>query len=400
MSASEKFLKYVSFDTQSDEASPSTPSTPKQMVLLKELARELEQMGMQNVECNEYGVVYATLPANTDEPMDAIGFIAHVDTAEEITGKDVKPWIIEKYDGKTIVLNDQYSMDPKAFPDLKKVIGDDLIVTDGTTLLGADDKAGIAIIMQALEEIIASGKLHGKIMAAFTCDEEIGRGADHFDLNKFDVDYAYTIDGEAIDTVDYETFNAAKAVVEIKGKAIHPGNAKDKMINAAAVAVEFASLMPAWMVPEHTEGREGYIHLLEIEGLCEHARLRYIIRDHDMNLFEKKKEIMKDAANTINLRYPGVCTLEITDQYKNMKEYMHGDYRSVKRAFEALEKEGIHADSQPVRGGTDGAVITEMGLNTPNLGTGGGNCHGRFEFVSIDKMNTMVRVLCRLVTEV
>lgn len=399
MSAADRFLKYITYDTQSDENSQTVPSTLRQLKLAEALKEELKEMGIENADVDENGIVYAEIAANTDAPRDAIGLIAHMDTASELSGKDVRARIIENYDGGRIDLNDEYSMDPERFPELKEVIGDSIIVTDGTTLLGNDDKAGIAIIMETIDRILKENPAHGRILIAFTPDEEIGMGVAHFDLERFNPDYAYTVDGETADSVDYETFNAAMAFVRFTGRAIHPGSAKNQMINAAALACRYAELLPESMRPEHTEGREGFLHLLSMEGECEQARLQYLIRDHDKAQFEAKKKLMLAAADWMNAQHPDCCHVEIKDQYENMKDYMHGDFRSVKRAEKALRACGIEPVSHAVRGGTDGAMLTQRGLNTPNLGTGGGNCHGRYEFASIDKMNQMVDVLCHILED-
>lgn len=397
MSVIDKFLHYVSFDTQSDEHSTTAPSTMKQLDLAKELEKELHDLGIENAKVDPYGIVYASLaPTPGKENEKAIGLIAHMDTAGEMSGKDVHPRIVKAYAGDDIVLNEQFSMNLGQFPALNAVIGDDVIVTDGTTLLGADDKAGVAIIMAALEKILTENIPHGQLWIAFTPDEEVGRGVENFDLEKFPADFAYTVDGSEIDCVDYETFNAAMAEVKFKGASIHPGEAKDKMINAAGLAVTYASMLPQWAKPEHTCDREGFIHLLEMSGDCENASLSFIVRDHDHDLFEHKKEIMKDVAKYINDLYPESCTVTLRDQYLNMKDYMHGDFEAVERAKAALEKCGITPRSLPIRGGTDGAMLTKRGLITPNLGTGGGNFHGRFEFASIQKMEKMVDVVCQI----
>ncbi len=393
MSASEKFLKYVTYDTQSDASSSTAPSSAKQLILAEELAREMKDLGVSDVELTPEGIVYGLIPATDPEKKETIGFIAHMDTASELSGKDVKPRIIEHYDGGTIHLNEEYSMSADTFPELKSVIGDDIIVTDGTTLLGNDDKAGIAIIMQFAQDLLEKKPAHGPVRIAFTPDEEIGRGVENFDLEKFPCDYAFTVDGGPVECVDYETFNAAQVDVHFKGKSIHPGSAKNQMINAALVACQYAMLLPAEQTPAHTEGREGFFHLLGMEGECEEARLTYIIRDHDLEKFEGRKVFMQAAADMINAQYGPVCTIEIQDQYRNMKEYMHGDFRSVEKANAAVEACGYTPRHVAVRGGTDGAMLTVRGLNTPNLGTGGGNCHGRFEFASINKMNDMVQIL-------
>ncbi|TGY66684.1 peptidase T [Dubosiella muris] len=392
MSAADKLLNYVTFDTQSDENSETTPSTEKQRKLARALVKECQALGMDEVREKD-GTVYATLEANTSEPRTPIGFVAHMDTASELSGANVKARRVERYDGGVIALNEQYAMDPATFPALKKVVGDDLIVTDGTTLLGADDKAGIAIIMQALEEIIRDDAPHGRIAVAFTPDEEIGRGVDHFDLSLFPVEYAYTVDGDRIDAVDYETFNAAQATVSIQGTSIHPGDAKDRMVNAALLAVEFASMLPEDQTPAKTEGREGFYHLVSMEGECESATLTYILREHDAEKFEKQIETIERVRDTLNEKYGDRIEVAVRRQYANMKDYMKGDMRAVERARKAIEKAGLEPVSIAVRGGTDGAMLTQRGLICPNLGTGSYNHHGRFEFASVQQMDRMVRIV-------
>ena len=397
MSVTDKFLKYVSFDTQSDASSKTAPSTMKQLKLARQLKDELLDLGVEDAHVDEFGIVYASLPANREQENDrTIGLIAHMDTATELSGKNVHPQIIKNYDGSRIILNEKYSMSPEQVPGLNNVIGDDLIVTDGTTLLGADDKAGVAIIMQSIENMIKDNRPHGRVLIAFTPDEEIGRGVDHFNLTSFPADFAYTVDGGDIQSVDYETFNAAMAKIEFSGRVVHPGDAKNKMVNACAAAVKFAAILPQWMRPEHTEGYEGYLHLMKMNGDGDHASLFYLIRDHDRALFEHKKEILKDTARIVNDLYPDCCKLEIEDQYYNMKDYMNGSMEAVERAKKALQAHGIEPKSTAIRGGTDGACLTEKGLVTPNLGTGGDNYHGRYEYVSINKMNKMVDVVCTL----
>ena len=386
MSAADKLLNYVTFDTQSDENSETTPSTEKQRKLARALVKECQALGMDEVREKD-GTVYATLEANTSEPRTPIGFVAHMDTASELSGANVKARRVERYDGGVIALNEQYAMDPATFPALKKVVGDDLIVTDGTTLLGADDKAGIAIIMQALEEIIRDDAPHGRIAVAFTPDEEIGRGVDHFDLSLFPVEYAYTVDGDRIDAVDYETFNAAQATVSIQGTSIHPGDAKDRMVNAALLAVEFASMLPEDQTPAKTEGREGFYHLVSMEGVCESATLTYILREHDAEKFEKQIETIERVRDSLNEKYGDRIEVEVRRQYANMKDDMKGDMRAVERARKAIEKAGLEPVSIAVRGGTDGAMLTQRGLICPNLGTGSYNHHGRFEFASIQQID-------------
>lgn len=395
MSVTEKFLHYVSFDTQSDPESTTAPSTEKQLVLAKELEKECKALGFQKVMVDPHGIVYATLEA-TDDRLPSFGFCAHMDTATELSGKDIRPRIIENYDGSMIVLNDQYQMDCKKYPALSNCIGDDLIVTDGNTLLGGDDKAGIAIIMQAVDEMIKENLPHGKIIVAFTPDEEVGRGTENFDLEQFQVEFAYTVDGGRIDALDYENFNAAQAKITITGNTIHPGYAKDKMINACLLAHELIEAFPKQETPAHTENREGFYHLLEMEGTCESASLAYIIRDHDFEKFTARKQFVQDVINSLNQKYGDRFQLEMQDQYYNMVQFMHGDMRSVTRAKEALAACGLDPVSIPTRGGTDGAMLTEKGCICPNFGTGSYNHHGRYEFCSINQMETMVQVLKRL----
>lgn len=394
MSLPQKFLNYVSFDTQSDPASQSVPSTLKQLDLAQELEKECARLGVEELESRD-GIIYFRLPGTAPQ-RDPIGFLAHMDTALEISGKDVHPRIIENYDGGTIRLNEEFQMSPEQFPSLNKVIGDDLIVTDGTTLLGADDKAGVAIIMETIERLKQSDLLYPDIYFAFTSDEEIGRGVDHFDSSQFPVAYAYTVDGADIQDVDYEMFNAASAVVKFQGVSIHPGDAKDKMINASQIAMEFHARLDPQAVPEKTSGREGFIHLVNMEGNVDHARLEYIIRDHDAAKFEAKKEEMLQAAKAINEKHPDCVHIELHDQYKNMLQYLLKDMRSVDRACAAMQKLGMEPVSTPIRGGTDGGMLSERGILTPNLGTGSFNHHGRYEFASIQKMEKMVELLTKI----
>ena len=396
MNIVDKFTRYVKFDTQSDEISSLTPSTLKQLELGRQLVKECEEIGFDDVKMNKYGIVYATVNA-TAPGYDSIGFVAHMDTATEISGKDVNPRIIHKYDGSTIELNDRYSMSPKAFPHLNKVIGDDLIVTDGNTLLGADDKAGIAIIMQAMDELIHSDTKHGKIRVAFTCDEEVGRGTDHFNVKEFGVDYAYTVDGGAIDQVSYENFNAARAKVVINGTSIHPGDAKGKMVNASTLASEFVLSMPKEETPECTEGYEGFYHLIDMKSSVDKAKLVYIIRDHSKEKFIQRKQFMIENVQKFNDVYGSRFNVVIMDEYPNMANYIH-DMTVVEKELKAIENVGITPGSKPVRGGTDGARLTELGLICPNLGTGSYNHHGRYEFASVQKMEKMVEIVKNIVT--
>lgn len=397
MSVTERLLKYVSFDTQADEESSSVPSTAKQLELAKYLTEECKKMGVDHVVMDPSGSVYATINATCDNK-HAIGFVAHMDTATELPGKDVKPQFVKNYQGETIKLNDEYSMNPDEFENLKKVIGTDLIVTDGTTLLGADDKAGIAIIMQAMDEIIHSEQPHGKVMFAFTCDEEVGRGTENFDLKQFPVDFAYTVDGADIQNIDYETFNAAYAHVTVHGTSIHPGEAKGKMVNASLLASEFMMAMPCIETPQCTEQREGFYHVIKVESNCDEAKLDYIIRDHDSDKFAQRKEYMKKMVETFNEKYDDRFEIEMGDQYYNMAQYIT-DRTCIDLACKAIAKEGLQPQSDPVRGGTDGANLTKMGLACPNLGTGSYNHHGRFEFASIQQMETMVRIVKNIIFE-
>lgn len=392
MDLKDRFLEYVRIDTQSDDNSQTTPSTRKQLVLADLLESQLKQLGLEAFQ--KQGTVYARLEGYGDP----VGFIAHMDTATELSGKDVRPRIIPKYDGGTIQLNEQYSMDPARFAVLEKVIGDDLIVTDGTTLLGGDDKAGIAIIMSALEQIVKTGVPHRTLWIAFTPDEEIGRGTDHFDLDWFKPPYAYTVDGDNVDQVDYETFNAASARVNISGTSIHPGEAKGKMVNAGRIAAAIASQLPESMAPETTEGREGFFHLTHIEGTVDQARLEVIIRDHDKTSFEARKQWMDAMLHTFVLRWPGHVDYEIHDQYHNLHDFIQ-DPACIESARKAIEHIGLIPCSVPVRGGTDGAMLGEKGLPAPNLGTGSWNHHGRFEFASIQKMETMRDIVMQLMEE-
>lgn len=397
MSVIDKFLNYVSYDTQSDDNSNSVPSTAKQLNLGKQLEKECKEIGASNVHMDASGNVYATIEANClTKP--SIGFLAHMDTATELSGANVKPRIIKDYAGETIQLNEQYSMNPKDFPNLNKCLHTDLIVTDGNTLLGADDKAGIAIIMQAMEEIIQTNPEHGKIMFAFTVDEEIGRGTDHFNLEDFKVDFAYTVDGADVDHIDYETFNAAGANIQIFGTSIHPGEAKGKMVNASSLAAEFILSMPKDETPECTEGYEGFYHLTNMNSSVDFAQLHYIIRDHSKEKFEERKQFMMDQVKTFNEKYKDRLTVNMYDSYYNMSQFIT-DSSCIDKAMAAISKEGLHAQSEPVRGGTDGARLTELGLVCPNLGTGSFNHHGRFEFASIQQMETMVKIVKNIILD-
>ena len=401
MSVVDRFLKYVSFDTESSSQSTTTPSTLKQLDLAKYLKEEMEKMGLQQVTLEKSGIVYATLPSNTNEDSVKIGFIAHMDTSPDMSGKDVKARIIKDYKGETIVLNKDLGikMSPKDFPSLLRNLHHDLIVTDGTTLLGADDKAGIAEILEMVQYFIDHPDIkHGDIKIAFTPDEEVGRGTENFDVEKFDANYAYTVDGGEINYIDYENFNAASCKVMIKGKSIHPGSAKGKMINASLVAMEFHHLLPVFDNPAYTSGYEGFNHLIDINGQCEEAIMNYIIRNHDRQLLEKQKQDFKNAMNFLNQKYGyEIIQLEITDSYSNMKEHIEKDMRVIEVAQKAMVNIGLTPRSSAIRGGTDGANLTYNGLLCPNLGTGGYNAHGKYEYCSIDLMNKSVALLIEIV---
>ncbi|MBR2901670.1 MAG: peptidase T [Clostridia bacterium] len=395
MQAYERFLKYVAFPTMSDETSESCPSTVKQLELAKYLAAELESLGLTEVKLDQHGYLYATLEANCDTDAPVIGFIAHMDTSDEAADSPIKPAIVE-YNGGDILLNADKDIVLKVadYPYLSKYIGNRIIVTDGTTLLGADDKAGIAAIVTALEHLIASGKPHGKIRVGFTPDEEIGRGADLFDVEGFGCQYAYTVDGGALGELEYENFNGASAVAEIAGVSIHPGSAKDKMINAALVATEFASLLPQDQTPATTEGYQGFFHLTSIGGATESAKVSYIIRDHDMEQFQARKALFAECGHKINAKYgPGTCKVTITDSYYNMREKIAEHMYIIDRAKEAMGQAGVTPLIQPIRGGTDGARLSYEGLPCPNLFTGGENFHSRFEFLPIESLDKACQVV-------
>lgn len=399
MKIEERFLEYVKFDTQADPDSTSTPSTMKQKELSKYLVEELHRLGVSNASMNEHGEVYAHLEANC-EGKDRIGFIAHMDTAPDCSGKDIQPRIVKNYDGSDIQLNEKVVLSPKEFDNLNNHINEDLIVTDGTTLLGADDKAGIAIIMNMVETLVNNPEIkHGYIGVAFTCDEEVGRGAENFDLERFACDYAYTVDGGDIDVVAYENFNAYEACVKIFGKSVHPGDAKNKMVNASLVGMEFQSCLNPFKDPAITSGYEGFYHLTDFNGQCEQAELYYILRDHDMDKLMIQVEEFKDVRDFLNKKY-GYNVVEVTfrEQYKNMRSYIEKDMRCVDKAFAALKACGLDPRSEAVRGGTDGAALTYKGLNCPNLGTGGENYHGKYEYVSIQDMEKMVEVLLEIIS--
>ena len=397
-SVQERFLRYVGFDTQSDESSETCPSTAKQRKLGAALVEEMKEMGIADAFMDENGYVYGTVPG--DSALPTIGLIAHMDTSPDASGADIKAKVVE-YNGGDVCLNEEKGifLKPSDYPSLKNHVGKHLIVTDGTTLLGADDKAGIAEIMAAAERLIAMGGKHATLKIGFTPDEEIGRGADKFDVQGFGADYAYTADGGPIGEIEYENFNAASARAVFHGRNIHPGSAKDKMVNSQLIAMEFASLLPVQQRPEYTEGYEGFFHLIGMKGEVEQSELVYIIRDHNMEKFEQKKAVMTAAADFINRKY-GAGTLELTirDSYFNMRKCIEPVMFVVDRAKEAMRKAGMDPVEVPIRGGTDGARLSYEGLPCPNLCTGGENYHGRFEFIPVEDMEKCVSMLVNLLT--
>ncbi|MCB8592524.1 peptidase T [Coprobacillus sp. TM10-10] len=400
MEIKERFLNYVSFDTQSVENSQTVPSTSKQLKLGKYLVEELQSLGIENAKIDEYGVVYGTIPSNNNHQGDVIGFIAHMDTSPDASGKDIHPQIIKNYQGQKITLNEDKKLylDPEQYPQLLHLIHHDLITTDGTTLLGADDKAGIAIIMQMVEYLHTHPEFkHNDIQIAFTPDEEIGCGSNHFDVKYFNADYAYTIDGGDIHIVEYENFNAFSAKVNIHGRSIHPGSAKNKMINSTRVAYEFDSLLPVHMRPESTEGYEGFNHLHAIQGTCEETTMDYIIRNHDLQQAKKQCQEFIDIVEFLNKKYGyQIIDLTITESYLNMKEALKDHMFIVEQALAAIKENGLDAYCSPIRGGTDGARLTFMGLPCPNLGTGGFNYHGPYEYCSLTMMEKQVQILLHI----
>lgn len=400
-----RFLHYVSFDTQSDELTNMTPSTPGQMFFAKELEKELRHIGLTDISLDDNGYLMATLPANCEKELPTIGFIAHLDTSPDCSGRKVSPRIVEKYDGSDIVLcaEENVVLRPDEFPELLHYTGQDLIVTDGKTLLGADDKAGVAEIVSAMEHLISHPEIkHGKIRIAFTPDEEIGQGADHFDVKRFGADWAYTMDGGEVGELEYENFNAAVARITFKGRNVHPGYAKHKMINSLRVAVQYAIMLPRWETPEHTEGYEGFYHLISCEGSVEETTLSYIIRDHDRDRFERRKKEFEHLVRKINKEFPDCASLDIKDQYYNMREKIEPVMHIVDLAEEAMKNVGVTPIVVPVRGGTDGARLSFEGLPCPNIFAGGLNFHGRYEFIpipSMEKARDVIVEIARLTAE-
>ena len=393
----DKFLRYVSFDTQSCEESESQPSTAKQLKLLEQLRGELSSLGIE-ATLDEYGYVMATIPANTDKKIPKIGFIAHVDTSPDAPGNDIKPQIIENYDGGDIPLGDGKTLRVSEFPEMAQYRGQTVITTDGTTLLGADDKAGVAEIMCAAEYLVNYPEFeHGEIKIAFTPDEEIGRGVVKFDVRKFGADFGYTMDGGMIGELEYENFNAAGAKIHVAGRNIHPGYAKGKMINACLVSMELNAMLPVEQRPEFTEGYDGFIHLTSFKGVVEEADMSYIIRDHDAAKLEAKKKIVQDAVDFINAKYGNIVTASINDQYRNMREMVEPHFHVVENAKKAMEMAGIKPRVQPIRGGTDGANLSYMGLPCPNIFAGGHNFHGKLEFVPLESMQKATEVILNII---
>lgn len=398
MTLLDRFLKYVTFDTQSSETTGTTPSTPGQLVFAEALKKELEAMGLEEISLDEKSYLMATLPANTDEKLPTVGFIAHLDTSPDMSGKDVQPRIVA-YKGGDIVLNEEENivLSTAMFPELADYEGQDIIVTNGKTLLGADDKAGVAAIISAVQYLQEHPEVkHGKIRLGFTPDEEIGAGADHFDVAKFGCDYAYTIDGGEVGELEYENFNAATAKVSFKGLNVHPGYAKDKMLNASLLAVEFAGWLPAAQRPEHTVGYEGFFHLIGMTGLIEEASLTYIIRDHDRKLFEDRKQLLQSFVDQMNRLHPNSTTLAVRDQYYNMREVVEPKKYIVDLAYKAMESVGVVPEVKPIRGGTDGARLSFMGLPCPNIFAGGLNFHGRYEFLPVPSLEKSMQTIIKI----
>ena len=396
MTVSDRFLKLVSYPTTSDERSETCPSTPRQLALAEELVRQMQDMGISDAHVDADGYVYGTIPANCEKDIPVYGLIAHMDTAPDAPGENIRARITEAYDGGDVVLNEEKHivLSPEEYPQLKNAVGKRLIVTDGTTLLGADDKAGVAEILSAAELLLTSDRKHGTVKLAFTPDEEIGRGADRFDVAGFGADYAYTVDGGAIGELEYENFNAASAKIIIRGKSIHPGSAKGQMVNAALVAMELHGLLPALETPYYTDGYEGFYHLTDLQGETEQAELHYIIRDHDRAKFEARKAVMQKVCAEIDRRY-GAGTVELTlrDSYYNMKEKIEPCLFLIENAKQAMEQLGIEPKVVPIRGGTDGARLSFEGLPCPNLCTGGENFHGRFEYIPAEDMERITQLL-------
>ena len=398
MNPLDRFLRYVTFNTESDETTGTTPSTPGQLVLAQQIVKELEEIGLEDITLDERSYIMATLPANTNKPVPTIGFVAHLDTSPDLSGKDVTPRVVT-YLGGDILLNeeDNIVLSPQMFPELTNYIGQDIVVTDGKTLLGADDKAGVSAIISAMAYLKNHPEIeHGKIRIGFTPDEEIGQGADHFDVEKFGCEWAYTIDGGQIGELEYENFNAAAAKISFKGLNVHPGTAKDKMVNASLLALKFASFLPTDQRPENTTGYEGFFHLIQMSGSVESASLSYIVRDHDRTLFETKKALLQSLVDQMNTNYPGSTSLELRDQYFNMREVVEPKKHIVDLAFEAMTLIGVQPIVKPIRGGTDGARLSFMGLPCPNIFAGGHNFHGRYEFLPVPSLRKSMETIIKI----
>jgi len=398
----ERFLRYVKVDTQSDSDSSEYPSSKKQLIFAEMLVEELKQIGLTEISIDNHGYVMATLHSNIEKKIPVIGFLSHMDTSPDMSGANVNPMVVYNYNGEDILLNKTMGLVLKTsdFPEIKQYKGQTIITTDGTTLLGADDKAGIAEIITAIEYLVSHPEIkHGTIMTGFTPDEEVGRGMDFFDIKKFGAEYAYTIDGGEIGELEYENFNAAKALINIQGRNIHPGSAKDKMINSLLVAKEFIDMLPVGQRPEFTTDYEGFFHLTKIEGTVESAVIEYIIRDHDRHKFEDKKALINEIASLLNRKYTdGTVKPEIKDQYFNMREKIEPVFHIVEIARKAIEDVGIKAKTAPVRGGTDGSRLSYMGIPCPNIFTGGHNFHGKFEYIPLESMVAATNVIIRIVT--
>ncbi len=395
-----RFIEYVKVNTQSDENSKTTPSTEGQMVLAKKLSKELKDIGLKDIMVDKNGYLMATLPANITKQVPVVGFIAHLDTSPDSSGENVQPQVIENYYGNNIILNKKknIALSPIEFSSLNKYIGQSLITTDGQTLLGADNKAGVAEIVTAMEYLIKHPKIkHGPLRIAFTPDEEIGRGADKFDINKFNADFAYTVDGGGLGEIEYENFNAAKAKITIQGLNVHPGSAKNKMKNSMLIAMELNSMLPGHQTPEHTENYEGFYHLTDFQGTVESTTISYIIRDHDKEEFNKKKDLMIKVVDHLNIKYgPRTVKIIMVDQYYNMREKILSSFHVVELAIKAMKDLGINSKVIPIRGGTDGAKLSFMGLPCPNLFTGGHNFHSRFEYIPVKSMEKAVLTIVKI----
>lgn len=404
MTITERFLKYVSFDTQSSEETGTTPSTKKQMVFAEVLRDELISEGLQDVELDSLGYIYATLPSNTSKSIPTIGFISHLDTSPDASGTNVKPQITYNYDGKDITLSADKVLSPKQFPELLDHIGEDIITTDGTTLLGADDKSGIAAIVEAMVYLQKHPEIeHGPIRIAFNPDEEIGMGAHHFNVEKFGCKFAYTIDGSECGEIEFENFNAAAAIITVTGRSVHPGSAKDKMINAGRIATEIVQMLPQSEIPETTEGYEGFYHLTSISGNCTEANLSFIIRDHSTEKFQERKRVITNIVETINQRYGnGTATLTLTDQYYNMRKQVEPQMYIIDIACQAIKEAGMLPKIKAIRGGTDGAQLSFMGLPCPNIFAGGINFHGPYEFLpiqSLERVKQTIINICKITAQ-